>query len=168
MIEIALSGNIPSKKNLLKMTKSGHGYYDSETRASLNDLAEQVAKQWSRYNRDNVKIPLGPLLHPAIAVVFYVVSERSDKDNKYTTVLDALVAGGVMKDDCIALCDGPVLLLPSIKTKSAAGAKVFIEPSGSLDDLLLYLRRQNHNDYEFLKLAKAEKKATSKKRFKKV
>ncbi len=167
MIEIALSGNIPSKKNMLKMTKSGHGYYDAETRASLNDLAEQVAKQWSRLNKDGNRVSQGPLLHPAIAVVFYVVSERSDKDNKYTTVLDALVAGGVMKDDCIALCDGPVLLLESVKTKSAAGAKIFLEPSGSLDDLLGYVRKQNFKDYEWLKVIKSERKAVSKRRLKK-
>lgn len=168
MIEIALSGNIPSKKNMLKMTRSGHGYYDSETRASLNDLADQVSKQWSKTNEDGHRVPRSPLTHPAIAVVFYVVSERSDKDNKYTTVLDALVAGGVMKDDCIALCDGPVILLPCVKTKSTAGARIFIEPSGVLGDLLSYLGKQNHDNYEFLKTAKAERKAASKKRLKRI
>ena len=168
MIELELSGNIPSKKNLLKMTKSGHGYYDAETRASLNDLADQISRQWSKTGTDGRKVPMAPLTHPAIAVVFYVVSDRSDKDNKYTTVLDALVSGGVMKDDCIAMCDGPVLLLESVKTKSIAGAKVFIEPSGSLDALLAHVKRKDFADYEWLRTAKASRKVARAKRLKRV
>jgi hypothetical protein len=155
MTEITLTGSIISKKNMLKLSKNGHGYYDPEVRAILNDLNDQVSRQWSATRGG---APRPPLLHPAIAVVFYVTSDRSDKDNKYTTVLDALVAGGVMKDDCIAYCNGPVLLCEAVMTPSIAGAKVFIEESGDFERLWRHVKAQDFNDYNWLKQARAERK----------
>ncbi len=168
MTEIVISGNIVSKKNMLKMTKNGHGYYAPEVRASLNDIAEQVAKQWYRYDITGQKQQRTPLVHPAMAVMFYVVSGRSDLDNKWTTVLDALVAGGVLKDDCIDQCNGPVLILQSIKTPNTAGVKVFIQEDGDFDRLYAHCKRQDWQDYSWLKEARAQRVATKKKRLKRI
>ncbi len=168
MTEITITGNILSKKNMLKMTRSGHGYYDAETRASLNDLSDQVSSQWFRTDRDGSRQPRSPLVHPAVAVQFYVVSGRSDADNKWTTLLDALVSGGVFKDDCIDFFNGGVMILSAIKTPSTAGAKVFIEESGDFDRLYSHVKHQDFNEYEWLKTARAERKAKAKKRLKRI
>lgn len=146
MTELVITGTVPSKKNLLKLTKGGRGYYDSATRQILNDLSSQVERQWGSRP---------PLVHPAIAVVFYVTTGRSDKDNKYTTLLDALVSGGVLKDDCIALCNGPVILCEAVMTPSIAGAKVLLEENGSLASLYRYVMSQDFTEYGWLKLARA-------------
>ena len=41
------------------------------------------------------------MVHPIIVYVFWTVTGRSDRDNKQTTVQDALVNAGVLKDDNI-------------------------------------------------------------------
>lgn len=168
MTEIVISGNIVSKKNLLKMTKTGHGYYAKEVRESLDDIADQVAKQWVRTDAAGRKLPRAPLVHPAMAVMFYVVSGRSDADNKWTTVLDALVAGGVLKDDCIDQCNGPVLILQAVKTPSTAGVKVFVQEDGDFDRLYAHCKRQDWQDYSWLKEARSKRSEVKKKRLKKV
>ncbi len=168
MTEINITGNVPSKKNLLKLTRGGRGYYDSETKATLNDLSEQVTRQWCKTTLDGHRVPRSPLIHPAIAVVFYVVSERSDKDNKYTTILDSLVSGGVLKDDCIAYCNGPVLLCEAVKTPSVAGAKIFIEESGDFEKLWRVVKSRDTSDYQWLKDFRDQHSATKSKRLKRV
>lgn len=168
MTEIVITGNIVSKKNMLKMTKNGHGYYDKEVRESLNDITDQVAKQWTKPDITGRRLPRAPLVHPAIAVMFYVVSGRSDKDNKYTTVLDALVSGGVLKDDCIDQCNGPVLLLEAVKTPSTAGVKVFIQEDGDLDRLMAHCKRQDWTDYSWLRDARTQLQETKKKRLRRI
>ena len=166
MTELVIAGNIPSKKNMLKVTASGHGYYDKELRQQLNDLSEQVARQWSKYNVDGVKVPREPLVHPAIALVFYVVSDRSDKDNKTTTLMDALVSGGALKDDCIAYCNGPILICEAVKTPVSAGVRIFIEESGDFERLWRRVRAVDLKDYTWLKDLKAARQG--KRRFQKV
>ncbi len=168
MTELVITGTVPSKKNLLKLKAGGGGYYDKETKATLRDLSEQVARQWSKTNENGYKVPKQPLIHPAIGVVFYVTSDRSDNDNKYTTLLDSMVSGGVLKDDSIALCNGPVLICSSVKTPSTAGAKIFLEESGDLEKLYRYVKSRNFDDYSWLKDAKVEKAKRAKRGFKRV
>ncbi len=168
MIELNISGHTPSKKNLLKLTASGRGYYDADTRAALNDLNEQVSKQWRYTNLEGRSIPRQPLVHPAIAVCFYVTTGRSDNDNRYTTIQDALVAGGVLKDDSVEFCNGPVLICSSVRTTAVAGAKVFIEESGDLERLYAYVRKKDFDDYQWLKDARAERKVAKAKKFRKI
>lgn len=168
MTEIIITGTVPSKKNCLKLSKNGHGYYDPELRATLNDLNEQVAAQWTRTDITGRKLPRAPLVHPAVAVMFYVVSGRSDLDNRWTTLLDALVAGGCFKDDSIDLFSGPILILKAMKTPSTAGAKVFIQEDGDFDRLYAHCKRQDWTDYSWLKEARSQRAATKKKRLKRI
>lgn len=168
MTEIILSGNIVSKKNMLKMTKSGHGYYDKDVRASLDDITDQVTKQWVRANSAGRILPKAPLTHPAVAVMFYVVSGRSDADNKWTTVLDCLVSAGVFKDDCIDMFSGPVLILKCMKTPSTAGVKVFVQEDGDFDSLLAHCKRQDWTDYSWLKEAREARSVVKKRRLKRI
>ncbi len=168
MFEINITGHICSKKNLLKLTRGGRGYYDKDVREQLNDLSEQVARQWSKTNLDGYRVPRTPLIHPAMAVVFYVTTERSDNDNRWTTILDALVSGGVLKDDSVAFCNGPVLICSSIKTPSTAGAKVFLEESGDLERLYRTVKSRNFEDYQWLKDARTDHAKVKARRLKRV
>lgn len=128
-----ITGWISSKKNTLKLTKFGHGYYPTEVRENLNEINQQVASQW---------IGMEPLIHPAMAVVFYTRTGRSDRDNKLTTVLDCLVASKVLKDDNIENFNSPVLIGKAYKqgTEGLAGARIFLEPSGDFDRLWSYMK----------------------------
>ena len=128
MIELVIEGNIPSKKNLLRF-RAGRSkpFYDTDVRMALDDICDQVADQWAAR---------APLLHPARMIVFYGMSELSDRDNKFTTLLDALVGGGVLKNDDIASCNGEMLIGCAYKgEESSSGARVFVEPSGNLSVL---------------------------------
>lgn len=168
MTELVISGHIPSKKNLLKVTASGRGYYDKEIREQLNDLSEQIATQWKVTDVEGVKHPRAPLVHPAMAVVFYVTTGRSDNDNRWTTVLDALVSGGVLKDDCVEQCNGPVLICSSVRTTTVAGAKVFIQEDGDLARLYRHVCSYNFEDYKWLKDARTERGKVKARRMRKI
>jgi hypothetical protein len=145
MIELWAVGKIPSKKNLLKMTRGGRCYYDAETKSRLNDLSDQLSEQWG-YRR--------PLIHPAIAMAFYVTSALNDKDNKYTTMLDAMVSAGILEDDSIAKCNGYALILKALTTKSYSGARIFIQEDGDLDSLVEYVKAQDLGDCGWMKVEK--------------
>jgi hypothetical protein len=129
LVELVIPGWVPSKKNLLKVTKAGHGYYDPEVKARLVEMEDEVRAQWA--GRE-------PLVHPAIGMWFALASSRSDRDNKFTTVLDCLVKGGVLVDDCIRDSNGPYVLMPSIVSKTPF-TQVWIEPSGDIEPLVAKL-----------------------------
>lgn len=126
LIELVIPGWVPSKKNLLKLTRSGHGYYDPEVKARLVEMEEAVRDQWA--GRE-------PLVHPAIGMHFTLASSRSDRDNKFTTVLDALVKGGVLVDDCIAKSNGVYLIMAAIVSKTPF-TTIWLEPSGDIGPLV--------------------------------
>jgi Holliday junction resolvase RusA-like endonuclease len=94
---IDIPGHVPAKKNLLRPRSNptrGHSfYYDPETKARLEEINDTVAAYWAGRP---------PLVNPTVVYVFWTITGRSDRDNKQTTVQDALVKGGVLKDDCIA------------------------------------------------------------------
>lgn len=149
MIEIIIKGNIPSKKNMLRFSsKNKRPYYDKEVRERLNEINDQVIDQWGLRP---------PLYNPALAVVFYVQSGNSDRDNKWTTISDALVAAGVLKDDSIDECNGEILIGKAYRgAEGTAGARVFIEPSGNL--LALYRKVSSLEDLEDYRVVKANPK----------
>lgn len=157
MREIVISGHVPSKKNQLKLTKSGRGYYDKDLRARLDEISAEVAQQWQSRDRAGNVVANAPLLHPALAVIFYVTTENSDRDNKWTTIQDALVSGGVMKDDCISLNNGYILIGKAVTTVDVAGARVFVEESGDFDRLYHKLNQMDLNDYSVVALARKAK-----------
>lgn len=149
MIEIIIKGNICSKKNLLRFNaNTKRPYYDKETRANIDGITNQIIDQWGLRP---------PLYSPSIAFVFYVQSGNSDRDNKTTTILDCLVAAGVLKDDSIDECNGEILIGKAYRgAEGTAGARVFIEPSGNL--LALYRKVSSLEDLEDYRVVKANPK----------
>jgi Holliday junction resolvase RusA-like endonuclease len=89
---IKLQGPIVSKKNLLRRSKNGGMFRDTAIAKQIEAITWQAKAQWG--NRE-------PLDRPKISAMFIVTDERSDIDNKWTTVLDCLVAGGVLINDNI-------------------------------------------------------------------
>lgn len=147
MVELIVAGHVCSKKNQLKLTRSGHGYYDAQTRANIDGITTQLRAQWR--DRD---LPRPPLAHPAIAVIFYVTTTNSDRDNKWTTLQDCLVDAGVLKGDSIEDLNSYILLGHAIKTEHTAGARIWLEPTGNFGRLYRYITNQNLDDYEIVQL----------------
>jgi Holliday junction resolvase RusA-like endonuclease len=94
--QINIEGHVPAKKNLLRPRKNatkGHSYYyDPEVKARLNEIDSVISDYWDGR---------APLVNPIIVYVFWTVTGRSDRDNKQTTIQDALVNAGILKDDSI-------------------------------------------------------------------
>lgn len=86
---IHIKGHVPSKKNNWKPRKGG-GQYCSKA-DDMGPLLLQVRAQWKR----------DPLPSATVKAVFVVRDLRGDLDNKYTTLQDLLVKGGVIKNDNI-------------------------------------------------------------------
>lgn len=142
MIEIVIAGSVPAKKNLLRFAAGRKKpFYDPEVRATLDDIADQVADQWSGR---------APLIHPSIIIVFYGVSDLSDRDNKFTTLMDALVSGGVLKDDNVLNCNGEMMIGKAYGGNGSVGARIFVEPNGSL--MPLYNKVSKLEDLESYKV----------------
>lgn len=94
--EIRLCGHVPAKKNKWRIRANGTvGITDSDAIAEINGLKLQAQSQWRR-----------PALTKArVHMVFSITSLRGDLDGKETTILDVLVAAGVLWDDSMAhLC----------------------------------------------------------------
>lgn len=166
--DLVIGGHVCSKKNNLKHNgKTGHAYYPPEIRENLDELNAQVEQQWVDRNGTGT-FARAPLVHPSIGFVFYVQTTRSDRDNKVSTLMDALVSGGVLKDDCIADCNSPILIGKAYKVANevgVAGARIFIEPTGSFDRLYAYMCSQDLEDVTVIKEKQAERKANRKSRF---
>ena len=147
VIELVVSGNISAKKNLLRFnSRSHHPFYSSELRAELDELVDQIADQWSRI-RVGVGLTGQPLVHPALGVTFYGQNTRSDRDGKLTTLLDALVSAGVLKDDCIAEFNELCLLGRSYEAPvGLRGARLFLQTDGNFESLWRHMRNTDLND----------------------
>ena len=99
MYRIVIHGHIPSKKNLLRRSANGGLFRDARVTKQINLLTLQAKAQWS--GRE-------PLERPSARVLFFVSDQRSDLDNKWTTVLDCLTQAGVLRNDNIAWGPRPV------------------------------------------------------------
>lgn len=143
--ELFYNGHTPSKKNLLKFNgRTKKGYYDPETRAYLTEIDRQLGLQWA----------LPALTHPALGVIFYVQTGRSDRDNKLATIMDGLVHAGVLVDDCIDSCNGELWLGPAFKCREAglAGVRIFVEPTGDFDAMMRHIRSLDISDVTPIKM----------------
>lgn len=98
-MQIVLRGRIPAKKNLLRRSKDGGMFRDEEVSYQIKYLTQQARLQWKNQS---------PLVRPSANVLFYVTAQRADLDNMWTTCLDCLVKGGVLKNDNIKNGPRPV------------------------------------------------------------
>lgn len=89
---LKLRGPIPSKKNMLRRSKNGGMFRDRAISDKIDALTDQAILQWGERKA---------LVRPAISALFLVCDERSDIDNKWTTVLDCLVRANVLENDNI-------------------------------------------------------------------
>lgn len=99
-MRIILEGPVPSKKNLLRRSKDGRLFRDHSVAEQIEALTRQAQMQWRR----------DPAVNPAIRAHFYCRDQRSDIDNKWTTVQDCLVAAGVLKNDNLKHLAGPITI----------------------------------------------------------
>jgi Holliday junction resolvase RusA-like endonuclease len=165
--EIVIGGHISSKKNELRFNgHTGRPYYPPETRANMDEINEQVIRQWTDF-RANGDFARQPLTHPALGFTFYVQTTRSDRDNKLSTLMDCLVAGGVLKDDSIEDSNELILIGKAYKQREpgVAGARIFIEPSGDFDRLYAYMRQQDLTDIAPIKAQQAKRRLERKRHF---
>jgi Holliday junction resolvase RusA-like endonuclease len=93
---IHVKGGVPSKKNDYRRRAGGGMYLPEPVRRELNAIVLQIKSQWSR----------PPLKQARVHAKFYVNDRRSDLDNRYTAISDALVDAGCIEDDNLAHIDG--------------------------------------------------------------
>lgn len=91
MFTALLTGDMPSKKNAWKRTRTGSVYIDSGMRSQLDDFLWQL-----RGAKRVVSVPLrGPL---SLSVTF-TAGARKDLDNMTTTLMDLLQSAGIIEND---------------------------------------------------------------------
>ena len=103
---IELFGSVPSKKNSYRPRKGGKGFFkDAALRADLNYLTLQIPAEMRGLN----------LRHPDMTFKFTVPrgATRRDRDNMATTLLDIMVSAEVLRDDCLAHCNGRIVIEPA-------------------------------------------------------
>lgn len=101
-----LRGHVPSKKNQWRPRRGGGIVLDRKARAEIDPLllqAAAIAHLWGLHH----------LEHPRMRVTFYVTNQRSDRDNKLSTLMDILQRAGILKNDNIAHFNGEVTLMPA-------------------------------------------------------
>ena len=102
-----LVGPVPNKKNLWRPRKGGGMFLDSSVKADIDALILQAKFQWK-----------GPRVeHPEVWIKFFVLDQRSDRDNKLGCILDVLQEAGVIYRDNIARFNGLMVILPAVVGK---------------------------------------------------
>lgn len=90
IVEIELSGNVPSKKNSRINLSSGKSIPSAKYRAWRNAALWQVKQQTRHLFTKPVKLEV---------VVYFSTKIRADLDNRVTSILDMLVDALVLQDD---------------------------------------------------------------------
>lgn len=116
---ILVYGKIPSKKNLLRRSRTGGMYRENTVALEIDSITIQMINQWG---------DLPALEHPDITVTQRVRRANSDRDNQLTTLLDCLQDAGVLVNDNIKHCNGRVLMLPAaVDSKLEEEAVILLE-----------------------------------------
>lgn len=90
MIELTLTGNIPSKKNSRINLKSGVSIPSAKFTAWQNDAIWQIKQQKRKRFVKPVRLEV---------TVYFGTNARADLDNRITSILDMLVEAMVLQDD---------------------------------------------------------------------
>lgn len=94
---------LPAKKNTWRRGINGRMYLPGEVRRAIEALTWQAKAQWCGRQ---------PLENPAVQVELHLSDLRRDIDGIWTTILDALQAAGVIRQDNAAHFGGPVAFAP--------------------------------------------------------
>lgn len=100
MIQLTITGPIPSKKNQLMPRKGNKGYFNPKAR-ELRGIVQQIV--WQVGN-------IAPIDKPSITMDFTCSNARGDIDGKAVTVLDALVKSGLLINDNLKHFTGPLTI----------------------------------------------------------
>jgi hypothetical protein len=103
-IEMEFSGHVPSKKN--SYTPKRGGMFKSK---DLQDAIDRLAMQVPGEFRDL------KLVSPQIEYFFTYTKANWDRDNAAVTLGDILVQMGVLANDNIASCNGPIVIHPAVR-----------------------------------------------------
>lgn len=93
-IKFVLEGEMPSKKNRWSRGKNGQVYIPADVKKELDDFLWQLAS--IRAKQKIIKPLVGEM---RIEVSFYGQGEKKDLDNLFTTLLDLLQKGQIIKND---------------------------------------------------------------------
>lgn len=132
-MKIILRGDLPAKKNRIRAAAGRRGSYAGDTGAIIKDLSNQAAVAW---RGPGGRLP--PVEHPDMLIRLFVFNPAKDRDGIVTTALDALVKGGVLKDDSVKFNNGGVFQLPATLVKTVRDERIEFEllPTGTLEDML--------------------------------
>ena len=115
IVELKLTGNVPSKKNSRVRTRSGasipsKAFYEWQNAALLQTKAQTRARGMT-----NVSVEV---------IIYFGTNVRADLDNRLTSILDMLVEGLVLRDD--KWQDVPIMQAQAEYRKGEPGAFVRI------------------------------------------
>lgn len=131
VIRFSLHGRIPSKKNRLASAGPGRRFFlPSEIRRASDSLALQIISQLPREK------PYRHLPREAeIEIQLRVSTARQDRDGMVTTILDALVDAGVIRDDSVSRWNGRLTVAPAEVDPANPGATITVRcPDESVDE----------------------------------
>jgi Holliday junction resolvase RusA-like endonuclease len=115
IIELALEGNVPSKKNSRVRTRSG----SSIPSKAFYDWQADAIKQIRVHTRERFYNPVY-----IEVIVYFGTNVRADIDNRLTSILDMLVEALVIRDD--KWQDVPMLAVQAQYRKGHPGAFIRI------------------------------------------
>ena len=101
---LTIKGFIPSKKNQYKAGR-GRIYIPEDVKVRLLDIESQLRRQWH---------PRARVRHPNVLYRLVTHTDRQDKDNMVTTVLDCMKKAGVIVDDSIKEHNGWATTAPAL------------------------------------------------------
>jgi len=107
LVHLEFPMELPSKKNNLQRrggkARGGRLMYSEEVRSAMR-TAELLSKvQWG------ARLPVE---HPMVFVKMAIANPAKDPDGIWTTLVDALVKGGVLRDDSVREFNGPKYFAP--------------------------------------------------------
>lgn len=130
-VTFELLGPVPAKKQNWRPGKNGKVIFYGRQKANgervdvrqqYKDLITQARIVWG---------PRRACVHPSIQIQFFVTWRGADRDNKLSTVLDALVEAGVLQNDNIAQFNGNLRVLPAVVSeKERTVIRIVEEESG--------------------------------------
>lgn len=115
VIELALDGNVPSKKNSRVRTKSG----SSIPSKAFYEWQDSALKQVKLHTRERFYNPVY-----IEVIIYFGTNIRADLDNRLTSILDMLVESLVIRDD--KWQDVPMLAVQAQYRKGKPGAFIRI------------------------------------------